>query len=143
MKLHHIAIRVPDLATSIPWYCDYFKLKPTWSVDRLNHVTTGRLPGIEAIAELGNRYLKLHLLHCPQTGDAVRGHVAFQHICLQVKKLDDIAAMRERWLALYNSNNYRFALPEQPSEIVVEEDGSRNFYFLDIHGNEFELAYVA
>ena len=40
------------------------------------------------------------------------------------------------------SGRYTFALDEQPTDIVVDEDGVRSFYTYDVNGLEFEFTFL-
>lgn len=54
----------------------------------------------------------------------------------------ELVELRERWIELYRSGRYSFALTEQPTEIVVDADGLHSFYTYDVNGLEFEFTYV-
>jgi hypothetical protein len=55
------------------------------------------------------------------------------------RELDD---WRNRWLDLFASGRYKFALPDPPTDMVVDERGIENFYAFDVNGLEFEFTYV-
>lgn len=142
MKLHHFAIQVPELDNTTKWYCDFFQMEHQWTLDKLNHVTLSRLPGIRAVSELGNSNMRVHLLHMPGTAPAQREkRIEFQHICMQLNTAEDVQTMHAKWISFYNSGKYGFQHDWQPTEII-DEDGAKTFYCFDVHGNEFELTYI-
>jgi hypothetical protein len=66
----------------------------------------------------------------------------FQHLCLYVDHPDELVTLRRRWIELYESGRYAFADTEQPTDVVVDDDGVRSFYALDVNGLEFEFTHV-
>ena len=72
--------------------------------------------------------------HCgPAPADSV---VGFQHVCLSTSSPEELTIWRTRWIELYQSGDYDFAFPDQPTYIDVDSGGVRSFYTLDVNGLE-------
>jgi catechol 2,3-dioxygenase-like lactoylglutathione lyase family enzyme len=143
-EINHIAIQTADLSNSIHWYQEFFGCRVTWSVDRFSELTLRRLPGITQLAELSVGRIRFHLFEVDAAlaGDSGTGGSRFQHVCLGLGSGDELEVWRRRWIRLFESGRYRFARPERATEIIVDVNGSRSFYCLDVNGLEFELAQL-
>ena len=143
-KFHHIAIQTCDLPNSVGWYEAFLDCRPAWSLTTFSDLTRSRLPGIRSLTELVVGDARLHLFErdgrpAPTPGDSV---VQYQHFCLSVDAADDLANLRRRWVDLYDSRRYTFAVAEPPTEIVTDDDGIQSFYAFDPNGLELEFTYV-
>lgn len=143
-RFHHVGVQTSDLDNSLAWYRDFLGLEPSWTLTRFSELTRRRLPGIRRLTELVVGGVRVHLLErdsraAPPPGAAV---VAFQHVCVSLDAPEHLQTLRRRWVELYASGRYAFALPDQPSEIVVDDDGVHSFYALDVNGLEFEFTHV-
>jgi catechol 2,3-dioxygenase-like lactoylglutathione lyase family enzyme len=141
---HHIAIQTNDLDNSVSWYEQFFGCRQAWSLSAFSELTTSRLPGIRRLTEVVIGDGRVHLIErhgqpAVRPGDSV---VQYQHFCLSVDTPEDLAALRQRWIDLYRSGRYSFALCEQPTEIVVDSDGVQSFYAYDPNGLELEFTHV-
>jgi catechol 2,3-dioxygenase-like lactoylglutathione lyase family enzyme len=143
-RFHHVAIQTSDLDNSVSWYEEFLGCRQAWSLTEFSELTHSRLPGIRRLAELVVGSERLHLMERagrPAIGprDSV---VQFQHLCLSVGAPEDLVALRQRWLELFDSGRYEFALADRPTEVVVDSDGVRSFYAYDPNGLELEFTYV-
>lgn len=141
---HHVGVQTNDLANSISWYRAFFGAELVWSLKTFSDLTRSRLPGIRELVELGVGNVRLHLFErsgrdAPAPGESVTG---FQHVCFAVESPEDLVAMRERWLELYHSDRYRFAIAEEATPVVVDSNGVRSFYAYEVNGVEFEFTHV-
>jgi catechol 2,3-dioxygenase-like lactoylglutathione lyase family enzyme len=140
--LHHIAVQTFDLANSVAWYGDFFGCTRTWSTDKFSELSRARLPGLVRITEMVGDGMRFHLFE--RAGCAARkpfgNEVQFQHVCLTVDSADELPEWRLRWLELYDSGRYRHALPDLPTEVVVDDEGMHSFYCFDVNGLEFEFS---
>ncbi|MEU5635909.1 VOC family protein [Streptomyces rishiriensis] len=138
---HHVGIQTNDLDNSMLWYQDFFGCCCSWTQTTFSELTRRRLPGIVRLVEMVVGDIRIHLFE--RQGRAARGHgdsaVQFQHVCMAVDSGDELLGWREKWLGLYSSGSYTFAFDDQPTEIVVDADGTRSFYALDVNGLEFEF----
>lgn len=138
--LHHIGIQTGDLDNSEAWYQDFFGCRRVWSLDHFSEMTTSRLPGIVEIRELSLETIRFHLFGRPgRSADPSDSLTQFQHVCLEVATVEDLVTIRRRWLELHRSGRYEFALDVEPTEIVVDDDGTGGFYLYDVNGLEFEF----
>lgn len=143
-SFHHVAIQTSDLENSASWYEEFLGCRRAWSLSEFSELTHRRLPGIRRLAELVVGRDRLHLMErdgrpATSPGESI---VQFQHLCLSVAAPEDLVALRRRWLDLFESGRYRFALADGPTEVVVDSDGVRSFYAYDPNGLELELTYV-
>jgi catechol 2,3-dioxygenase-like lactoylglutathione lyase family enzyme len=143
-RFHHVAVQTGDLENSAAWYEAFLGCRRSWSLTAFSDLTRSRLPGIRSLTELVVGDTRLHLFEregrpAPGPGDSV---VQFQHLCLSVESAERLSALRERWIDLYASHRYTFALAEQPTDIVVDDDGVRSFYAYDPNGLELEFTFV-
>jgi catechol 2,3-dioxygenase-like lactoylglutathione lyase family enzyme len=141
---HHVGIQTGDLANSVAWYEAFLGCRPAWTLTTFSDLTRSRLPGIRSLTELVVGDARLHLFErdgrpAPDPGDSV---VQFQHFCLAVPTAEGLAALRERWIDLYASRRYTFALADQPTDVVVDDDGVQSFYAYDPNGLELEFTFV-
>jgi len=143
-RLHHIAIQTRDLENSKAWYGDFFGCHVSWSLSSFSPLTLSRLPGIVSLVEMAVGDIRFHLFE--RNGDCVPHSAAngiqFQHICIAVDSHSELASWRQRWLDLFASGRYVFALRDAPTEIVVDADGVESFYAFDVDGLEFEVTFV-
>lgn len=142
-RVHHIAIQTRDLENCQAWYRDYFGCEVSWSLGAFSELTRRRLPGIRQLVELVVGDVRLHLFEraASRAHEAGANVTQFQHVCVSVGSRGELARWRDRWLELFASGRYRFARPEPPSEIVVDDAGVASFYALDVDGLELELTY--
>jgi catechol 2,3-dioxygenase-like lactoylglutathione lyase family enzyme len=142
-RFHHVGIQTDDLDNSISWYEDFLGCRQAWSLDRFSELTRSRLPGIRALTEMVLGDLRLHLFERPgRAADPAESAIAFQHFCLRVEDPEDLVRLRRRWIELHGSGRYAFAVDEQPTEVVTDDDGVQSFYAYDVNGLEFEFTYV-
>jgi catechol 2,3-dioxygenase-like lactoylglutathione lyase family enzyme len=144
LRFHHVAVQTNDLENSISWYEDFLGCRPVWSLTKFSELTRSRLPGIRRLNEILVGDVRLHVFEregrsAPAPGESV---TQFQHLCMGVESPDELVRLRERWIELYESGRYSFVFDEQPTEIVVDDDGVHSFYALDANGLEFEFTYV-
>lgn len=143
-EFHHVGIQTNDLANATRWYEDFFGCRPTWTLRTFSELTRSRLPGIRELVELAVGGIRIHLFERPgdpahHPGDSL---TQFQHLCLAAENADDLRMLRERWIELYESGRYTFALAEPPTDIVTDADGVQSFYAFDVNGLELEFTYV-
>lgn len=143
-RFHHVGIQTTDLENSLAWYRDFFECTPTWTLDRFSELTHRRLPGIERLTELALGDTRIHLFQRPGLPalDPSASIAQFQHVCLMVDSPERLVELRNRWIALFESKNYFFAFPDQPTAIVEDDDGVQSFYAYDVNGLEFEFTYI-
>lgn len=142
--LHHLGIQTADLDNCLSWYRDFFDGEVTWTLDRFSDLTRSRLPGITRLTEIRVGDVRLHFFERDGRTDRRPGgnEVQFQHACMATASPEELKGWRERWLEHYGSGRYRFARPDRPSEIVIDDDGVQSFYAFDVNGLEFEFTYV-
>lgn len=143
LSFHHVGIQTNDLANSIRWYVEFFGCRPTWSLSTFSDLTRSRLSGIRCLVEMVVGDVRVHLFEregrpASPLGDSV---TQFQHVCLSVMDARDLETMRRRWIDLFDSGRFSFALRDQPTEIVTDNDGVQSFYAVDINGLEFEFTH--
>ena len=141
---HHVAIQTNDLENCSAWYEEFFGCRRSWSLSKFSELTHSRLPGIRRLMEVAVGDVRMHLFErdgrpAPDPAESV---TQFQHVCLSVGAAEDLAALRRRWIELFQSGRYSFALTEQPTEVVVDDDGVQSFYAFDVNGLEYEFTYV-
>jgi catechol 2,3-dioxygenase-like lactoylglutathione lyase family enzyme len=141
---HHIAVQTADFRRSVAWYQEFFGCELAWTLDEFSELTTSRLPGITELAELTAGTMRFHVF---SRGDRLdrpppRETQQFQHLCVSAASADALRAWRNRWLEIYGSKRYAFAIPEPATEIVTDADGVQSFYCHDINGLEYEFTYV-
>lgn len=142
-QFHHVGIQTNDLHNSVRWYTDFHGAERVWTLDRFSELTQHRLPGIRELTEMAVGPVRIHLFErAGHTLNLAESTVGFQHFCFAVTEASDLEATRRRWIELYESGRYTFALDEQPTEIVTDSDGIQSFYTYDVNGLEFEFTYV-
>lgn len=143
-RLHHIAVETSDLDNCETWYRDFFGCHLTWSLSSFSELTLSRLPGMLRLIEMVVGGIRFHIFERAGEGAhrPARGGASFQHICFSADSHAQLVRWRDRWLDLFASGRYVFALPETPTEIVVDASGIESFYTLDVNGLEFEFTYV-
>jgi catechol 2,3-dioxygenase-like lactoylglutathione lyase family enzyme len=142
-EFHHVGIQTNDLDNSIRWYEDFHGAERVWTLDVFSELTRRRLPGIRELAELSFGRMRFHLFErVGQPFDPAHSAVGFQHFCFAVGAPEELDAIRGRWIELYESGRYTFAIDEPPTEIVADDDGILSFYTYDVNGLEFEFTYV-
>lgn len=141
---HHIGIQTNNLDNALLWYGDFLGLRISWTLDRFSELTNSRLPGIKRLAELTIGGVRLHLFQRAghPASEPTASLTQFQHVCLAVESPDDLVTLRDRWICLYERGGYSFALTDQPTEIVTDDDGVQSFYAFDVNGLEFEFTYI-
>jgi len=142
---HHIGIQTSNLENSLSWYAAFLGTQPAWSLASFSPLTRQRLPGIRRLVEIAVGDLRLHLFERPggparPPGDSV---AQFQHVCLRVDSARDLTVLRDRWIRLFESGDYTFAVAEPPTEVVCDDDGVQSFYAYDVNGLEFEFTWPA
>ncbi|MET8468677.1 VOC family protein [Streptomyces sp. NPDC006422] len=142
-RFHHVGVQTSDLANSIRWYEEFLGCRQAWSLDRFSKLTRSRLPGIRELTEMVLGDVRIHLFDRPgREYDPTESAVQFQHFCFSVDEPGELVRLRERWIELYRSGRYAFAVDEEPTDIVVDDDGVRSFYAYDVNGLEFEFTHV-
>jgi catechol 2,3-dioxygenase-like lactoylglutathione lyase family enzyme len=143
-RFHHVGIQTNDLANSAAWYRDFLGCRESWSLTTFSDLTRSRLPGIRELRELVVDGLRIHLFERPGGAASAPGEsvTQFQHFCLAARSPEELKQLRERWLELYRSGQYRFDVAEEPTGIVVDADGVHSFYAYDVNGLEFEFTYA-
>lgn len=143
-RFHHIAIQTNDLDNSVSWYEAFLGGRQAWSLDEFSELTRSRLPGLRRLTEVVIGNIRLHVMEregrpANSPGDSI---VQFQHCCLSVGTSEELAALRQRWIELYRSGRFTYALDDQPTDLVVDSDGVESFYAPDPNGLELEFTYV-
>jgi catechol 2,3-dioxygenase-like lactoylglutathione lyase family enzyme len=143
-RVHHVAVQTNDLDNCASWYEDFLGCRPSWSLNRFSELTRSRLPGIRTLTEMAVGDIRLHLFErdgraAPAPSESV---TAFQHLCLAVDAPDDLVRLRQRWIDLFDSGRYSFALYDPPTDVMTDEDGVQSFYAYDVNGLEFEFTYL-
>jgi catechol 2,3-dioxygenase-like lactoylglutathione lyase family enzyme len=142
-RFHHVGVQTTDLDNSVRWYREFLGCEQAWSLDRFSELTLSRLPGIRALTEMVLGDVRVHLFERPGRGsEPAESAVQFQHFCFRVSAAEDLVRLRRRWTDLYASGRYTFALDEQPTAIVTDDDGVQSFYTYDVNGLEFEFTYL-
>jgi hypothetical protein len=122
---------------------DFHEAKLMWTLDRFSELTLRRLPGIRELTEVAIGDVRIHLFErAGREFDPTRSSVQFQHLCFGVSAPEELDVIRRRWIELYESGHYTFALDEQPTDIVTDDDGVQSFYAYDVNGLEFEFTFV-
>lgn len=142
-SFHHVGVETTDLANCAAWYRAFFGARQSWSLNKFSDLTQSRLPGIRQLVELVAGNVRIHLFERDGRA-AVPGESVsqFQHVCLAVSRAEDLDTLRERWIDLYNSGQFRFAVADQPTPLVADHDGVLSFYAYDVNGLEFEFTHV-
>jgi catechol 2,3-dioxygenase-like lactoylglutathione lyase family enzyme len=142
-RFHHVGIQTKDLENSVRWYEDFLRCERAWELDEFSELTRRRLPGIRALTEMVVGSVRIHLFERPgRASDPAETAIQFQHFCFCVDAAEELVTLRRRWIDLYESGRYRFALDEQPTDIVVDADGVQSFYAYDVNGLEFEFTFL-
>ncbi|MEU0397746.1 VOC family protein [Streptomyces sp. NPDC006208] len=141
--VHHVAVQTSDLDNAIHWYREFFNATSTWTLDRFSELTQERLPGIIRLTEVELHNLRLHLFERSvfTLASGATDAIQFQHICLILDSHEEMVTWREKWFVLRDSGKFHFASDEEPTEIVVDDDGMESFYFRDVNGLEFEFSW--
>ncbi|MFI9262192.1 VOC family protein [Streptomyces sioyaensis] len=143
-RIHHLGVQTADLNNCLAWYLEFFDAEQKWELDRFSQLTLSRLPGIRRLTEVAAGELRFHLFdragHTRQQPD--EDGFLFQHVCIQVDSPQALQAARRRWAELYESGRFTFSRPDQPTEIVVDDDGVQSLYLFDVNGLEYEFAYI-
>jgi catechol 2,3-dioxygenase-like lactoylglutathione lyase family enzyme len=142
-RLHHVGVQAYDLAGSLAWYREFFGGEPNWTLETFSELTRSRLPGIRRLTELVLGDFRIHLFEragatLSQDADPVQ----FQHLCFAVGSPGELRDRRAHWIELFASGRHRFARPDPPTEIVVDDHGVQSFYCYDVNGLEFEFSYL-
>lgn len=144
LRIHHVGVQTADLDNCLSWYLEFFGGERKWELDRFSPLTLSRLPGIGRLAEVAVGDFRFHLFdRAGHTGlqPGADGFL-FQHICIQVDTPEELETVRRRWTDLYESGRYTFAVPDRPTEIVIDDDGVRSLYLYDVNGLEFEFSHL-
>lgn len=144
LRFHHLAVQTADLDNCVSWYQDFFGVQAAWTLRTFSDLTRSRLPGITRLTELVIGDFRIHLVELPgSAGGGPPAHTTrFQHACLQVGSPDELQGWAQHWRDLFASGRYDFALAEQPTDIVRDEDGVDSFYALDVNGLEYEFTFI-
>jgi catechol 2,3-dioxygenase-like lactoylglutathione lyase family enzyme len=143
LRFHHVGIQTNDLDNSVAWYEEFLGCQRAWTLDRFSELTLSRLPGIRALTEMVVGDIRLHLFERPgRAADPAESATQFQHFCFRVSVPEELVTLRQRWIELYESGRYTFALDEQPTDIVTDNDGIQSFYTYDVNGLEFEFTFL-
>ncbi|MEU4569786.1 VOC family protein [Micromonospora sp. NPDC023956] len=143
-RFHHVGVQTNDLDNTLSWYADFLGARPAWSLETFSALTRSRLPGITRLTEVAVGDVRLHLFErkgrpAPAPGESL---TQFQHVCLAVDHPEELDTLRERWIGLFRSGRYTFALPEPPTDVVADDDGVRSLYVYDVNGLEWEFTHV-
>ncbi|OJF15647.1 VOC family protein [Couchioplanes caeruleus] len=143
-RVHHVGVQTSDLDNSVRWYREFFGARLNWELDRFSDLTLSRLPGIRRLVEVATDDLRVHLFdRATHTRELPPAEAyQFQHVCLQLDRPEELVAVRERWIELYESGRFSFARPDGPTDIVVDGDGVSSLYVFDPNGLEFEFTHV-
>lgn len=142
-RFHHVGIQTNDLANSVRWYEEFLGCEQAWTLEKFSELTHSRLPGIRALTEMVLGDVRIHLFErAGRACDPAESTIQFQHFCFRVGTAEDLVARRRNWIELYESGRYTFALDDQPTGIVTDEDGVQSFYAYDVNGLEFEFTYL-
>ncbi|GAA2586400.1 VOC family protein [Dactylosporangium fulvum] len=142
-RFHHVGVQTNDLENSVRWYEDFLGCERAWTLDQFSELTRSRLPGIRTLTEMVFGNVRVHLFERPgRASEPAESAVQFQHFCFCVNAPEDLERLRQRWIELYESGRYTFALDEQPTDIVVDADGVQSFYTYDVNGLEFEFTFM-
>jgi catechol 2,3-dioxygenase-like lactoylglutathione lyase family enzyme len=142
-QFHHVGIQTNDLENSVRWYKDFLGCEQAWTLDRFSELTRSRLPGIRVLTEMVVGNVRVHLFERPgRVSDPAESAIQFQHFCYCVSDPEELVTIRRRWVELYESGGYTFALDERPTDIVIDDDGVQSFYAYDVNGLEFEFTYM-
>jgi catechol 2,3-dioxygenase-like lactoylglutathione lyase family enzyme len=142
-QFHHVGVQTNNLENSVRWYADFLGCQQAWTLDRFSELTLSRLPGIRALTEMVLGDVRVHLFERPgRVPEPTESALQFQHFCFCVSAAEELVRLRQRWIELYESGRYTFALDEQPTDIVVDADGVQSFYTYDVNGLEFEFTFV-
>lgn len=141
---HHIGIQTDDLKNAAAWYEAFLGCRCSWSLTAFSELTRSRLPGIRELREVVVGDVRIHLFERAGRPASSPGEslIQFQHLCLSARSAQELVELRRRWIELYESGKYSFALSDQPTDIVVDADGVQSFYTYDVNGLEFEFTYV-
>ncbi|MFI7576124.1 VOC family protein [Micromonospora sp. NPDC049497] len=143
LRFHHVGVQTTDLENSVRWYEDFLGCRRAWSLDTFSELTRSRLPGIRELTEMVLGDVRFHLFERPgRKSEPTESGVQFQHFCFNVGAAEDLVRLRRRWIELRESGRYTFAVDEQPTDIVTDEDGVQSFYTYDVNGLEFEFTFV-
>ncbi|MEV0325622.1 VOC family protein [Micromonospora echinospora] len=143
-RVHHVGVQTSDLDNSVRWYTEFFGARVAWELDRFSDLTLSRLPGIRRLAEVAVDGLRVHLFDRAGHSRELPPEQAyqFQHVCLQVDRVEDLVTARDRWIELYESGRFSFARADAPTDIVVDADGVSSLYLFDPNGLEYEFTHV-
>lgn len=141
---HHIGVQTADLDNCLAWYADFFGAEKSWSLSTFSALTRERLAGIGTLVELAVGTARFHIFD--RSGCAARDQLAntvrYQHVCLAVESRAAVHEWRARWIELYESGRYVFALTEPATRVDIDADGVASFYAYDVNGLEFEFTHV-
>ena len=142
-KLDHIAIQTNDYENTVGWYKAYFECEETWGRrwDQLPAGIQERMP-TKNLVELKVDEIRFHIFDMQQDYiDIPEQALQYQHFAITVDTMDDLHAMREKWIMLYKSGNYRYRKTSQPTEIIPSPGNMNCFYAYDPNGLEFEIIH--
>lgn len=143
-RIHHLGVQTADLDNCLSWYLEFFDAEKKWELDKFSDLTVSRLPGIRRLIEIAVGDVRIHLFdragHNEKPADP-EGFV-FQHACITVASPAELAVRRRKWIELYESGRFAFARADQPTDIVVDDDGVHSLYLFDVNGLEYELTYI-
>ncbi|KIA65094.1 VOC family protein [Nocardia vulneris] len=142
-RFHHLAIQTDDVDATIEWYREFLGATVEWSLDSFSPLTHDRLPGIEKLVELKQGDLRFHVFdragHSKDGPDPL-GY-QYQHVGITVRRAQDLARLRARWLQVREQADIAWARDDPPSDIVTDADGMQSLYVLDPNGLELEFLY--
>jgi catechol 2,3-dioxygenase-like lactoylglutathione lyase family enzyme len=141
--VHHVGVQTADLDRSVAWYRAFLGAEVVWSLEDFSATTLGRLPGIRRLVEIAAGDVRLHLFEreAAEAPDAAGRPVSFQHVCLAVRRREDLDRFRERAVELTRAGGHPFARGDEPTEIETDAAGISSFYVFDVDGLELELAF--
>ncbi|MFI6340984.1 VOC family protein [Streptomyces sp. NPDC050535] len=143
-RIHHIGVQTANLDNCLAWYLEFFGAEQKWELDKFSALTLSRLPGIRRLVEISVGDARFHLFDRAQHNERQTDEdgFLFQHVCIQVDSAGDLQTTRRRWVELCESGRFTFARPDQPTEIVIDDDGVQSLYLFDVNGLEYEFSYI-
>jgi catechol 2,3-dioxygenase-like lactoylglutathione lyase family enzyme len=142
--IDHVGVQTADFENCLNWYVEFFGAEKKWELDRFSDLTLSRLPGIGRLVEVAVGDLRFHLFDRSGHNRQVPQDESyqFQHVCLRVDAPEDLEAVRDRWIELYDSGRFAFARQDPPTDVVVDDDGVLSLYLFDVNGLEYEFTHV-
>ena len=144
-RLDHVGIQTADFDNTVRWYKDFFECAETWSrtAEQLPVAIRRRMPLSTRLVELKKNGVRFHVFDMVKEEKIPpRQLVHLEHYCVEVDTLKELLALRQRWIDLFESQNYIFSRDDMPTEIISSSDGMQGFYAHDPNGIEIEAFYL-